>query len=135
MGDVNAKRILIVDDEITICRALSELLTMDGHHVEITCAAGDAIELCKMRHFDLIFLDYYLPEMTGEKVLSVLRRANPRQRIVLMSGQRPFPAVGQADFVIRKPFTAELIRSTVARFAGAARPAPLLGNPHPPRPA
>jgi len=113
----NPKDILVVDDEILICRALEELLTEDGHTVVTANTGGSAIELCKSRRFDLIFLDFYLPEMTGDQVLSILRRANPRQRVVLMSGGRPYPPVGTADDLIGKPFTSEVIREAVAKFA------------------
>jgi len=111
------KRILVVDDEPSICRTLSDLLSLDGHTVHTASAPGDAIELCRIRHFDLIFLDYFLPEMTGDKVLTILRRNNPKQRIVLISGQKPFPPVGAADFLVRKPFTAEMIREAIERYA------------------
>jgi len=113
----NPKDILIVDDEILICRALEELLLEDGHSVSTATSASTAIELCKSRPFHLIFLDYYLPEMTGDQVLTILRRANPRQRVVLMSGGRPYPPQGTADWLISKPFTSEVIRQAVAKFA------------------
>lgn len=115
--EAKPKDILVVDDEILICQALEQLLSEDGHSVATAKAAGTAIELCKSRRFDLIFLDYYLPEMTGAQVLTILRQANPRQRIVLMSGGRPFPPVGAANDLIAKPFSVEDIREAVANYA------------------
>jgi|SRR4051812_5798513 len=117
MADFSPKRILVVDDEDSICRAMTEILHLDGHEVETLSSTTDTIELCKRRHFDLIFLDYFLPEMNGDQVVSILRRGNPRQRIVLMSGQRPYPPMGEADFFIRKPFAVDVIRDAVTRFA------------------
>jgi len=117
MAEESPKRILIVDDEPTICRILTELLTLDGHAVHIATTPGDAIELCRMRHFDLVFLDYYLPEMTGDKLVGIIKRTNPRQKVVLMTGQRPFPRVGEAEFLIRKPFTTEVVSDVITRFA------------------
>ena len=111
------KRILVIDDEPVICRVLHDLLSLDGHYVHIAGTPGDAIELCRMRHFDLVFLDFYLPEMTGDKLLAILKRNNPKQRIVLMSGQKPYPKQGAADFQIRKPFTAEQIREAIDKYA------------------
>ena len=117
MAEQRSKRILVVDDEPIVCRTICDLLQLDGHDVQTVSTAGDAIELCKVHNYDLIFLDFYLPEMTGEQVLTIIRRSNPRQKVVVISGQKPFPAVGQADFLVRKPFTAEIIRNAVARFA------------------
>jgi CheY-like chemotaxis protein len=108
---------LIVDDEEIVCRAIEELLRADGHEVEVTTSSAEAVELCKIRHFDLIFMDYYLAEISGEQMLAILRRLNPRQRIVIMSGQKACPLVAQADFFIRKPFSTEIIRKSIARFA------------------
>src|SRR5256885_874934 len=81
MAEESPKRILVVDDEPTICRILTDLLTLDGHAVHIATTPGDAIELCRMRHFDLVFLDYYLPEMTGDKLVGIIKRTNPRQTV------------------------------------------------------
>jgi DNA-binding NtrC family response regulator len=117
VAQVSSKRILIVDDEPAVCLAIGELLRLDGHEVESTTTAEEAVELCKNSHFDLVFLDYYLSDTTGEELLGVFRRANPRQKIVIISGHRPYPIVGQADFLIRKPFTAEVIRRAIVRFA------------------
>ena len=117
MAQVSLKRILIVDDEPAVCQAIGELLRLDGHEVETATNAEEAVELCKNTHFDLVFLDYYLGDMNGEELLSVFRRANPRQKIVIISGHKPYPIVGQADFLIRKPFTPEVIRRAIVRFA------------------
>jgi CheY-like chemotaxis protein len=114
---VSPKRILVVDDEEAVCSTIDEFLRRDGHEVETTCVPGDAVEFCRKRYFDLIFLDYHLPETTGDQVVSQLRQINPRQRIVLMSGHRPYPPLGEADFFIRKPFAADILRDAVERFA------------------
>jgi len=114
---VSPKRILVVDDEEAVCSTIDEFLRRDGHEVETTCVPRDAIEFCRKRYFDLIFLDYHLPETTGDQVVSQLRQINPRQRIVLMSGHRPYPPLGEADFFIRKPFAADILRDAVERFA------------------
>src|SRR5438309_4644438 len=93
MAEESPKRILVVDDEPSICRILTDLLTLDGHAVHIATTPGDAIELCRTRHFDLVFLDFYLPEMTGDKLIAIIKRSSPRQKIVLMTGQRPIPRI------------------------------------------
>jgi len=107
----------VIDDEQAVCSTMHELLRRDGHEVEITSLPKDGVEFCKTRHFDLIFLDYHLPETTGDQVVSLLRQINPKQSIVLMSGHRPYPPLGEANFFIRKPFEADILRDAVERFA------------------
>jgi CheY-like chemotaxis protein len=109
--------ILVVDDDHEICHVLVEMLELDGHKVEIATSAGEAIAACRRRSFDLVFLDFYLPEMTGDKIVSILRRADPRQRIVIISGGKPYAEVKDADFFLRKPFEIESVRNVVDRFA------------------
>jgi CheY-like chemotaxis protein len=111
------KRILIVDDEPSICRIVVELLQGDGHDAHAATTPEEALELCRTLSFDLIFVDHCLSEMSAEELLAILRRAKPRQKIVLISGQKPPPAVGQADCLVKKPFTADTIRDAVALYA------------------
>ena len=62
----------------------------------------------------------YLANVTGDQVVTAVRGSNAKQRIVLMSGHRPYPPIGEADFFIRKPCTADVIRDAIARFAEPA---------------
>jgi CheY-like chemotaxis protein len=117
VGQVGSKRILVVDDEAVVSNAICDLLRLDGFEVETAASGQQAIQLCQSCDFDLIFLDFYLPDMQGDALITVLRRTNPRQKIIVVSGHRPLPSVPQAEFLIRKPFTAEVIRKAVARFA------------------
>ena len=117
MSQAGSKRILVVDDETVVSEAIANLLRLDNHEVELAGSAQAAIALCENCDFDLIFLDFYLPDMNADELITVLRRTNPRQKIVIISGHRPLPVVPQAEFFIRKPFNAEVIRKAVARFA------------------
>ena len=111
------RRILVVDDEPVVSEAIANLLRLDGHEVELAANGQAAITQCESCDFDLIFLDFYLPDMNADQLITILRRTNPRQKIVIVSGHRPLPMVPQAEFFIRKPFNAEVVRKAVARFA------------------
>jgi CheY-like chemotaxis protein len=117
MGQPSPKRILIVDDESSICRVLTDLLRLDGHDSTVAQTGGEAIELCKARQFDLVLLDFQLPEMTGDQISNMIRCSNPKQKIVLMSGHKLQPTMDNADHCVRKPFTAQVIRDAIERFA------------------
>jgi len=117
VGQAGSKRILVVDDEPVVSDAIANLLRLDGHEVEVVANGQAAITQCESCDFDLIFLDFYLPDMNADQLITVLRRTNPRQKIVVISGHRPLPVVPQAEFFIRKPFSAEVVRKAVTRFA------------------
>ena len=116
----NGKSILVVDDEVGVCTALGELLAGDGYSVSTVTSGDSALELCKTRTFDLIFLDFYLPDTTGDRVVALVKWNYPGQAIVLMSGERPCPPLGKADWFISKPFSPTAIREAVAKFASPA---------------
>ena len=119
-SNISGKKILIVDDEVHVCTALGDILAADGHSISTVTSGDSALELCKTRTFDLIFLDFYLPDTTGDRVVAILRWNYPRQAIVLMSGERPSPPLGKADWFIPKPFSPTAIREAVAKFASPA---------------
>lgn len=67
-------RILIVDDEPSICWGLRELMTDAGHDVTTAASAEAALTLCQSARFDVIVLDVRLPGMDGLTAIHHLRR-------------------------------------------------------------
>jgi CheY-like chemotaxis protein len=49
-------------------------LAAAGYHVETASSGGRALVLCRQRHFDAITLDLILPDMSGQDLLSEIRR-------------------------------------------------------------
>lgn len=119
-------RILIVDDNIGICKVLSALCLSAGHQVVGTLADGAAIEdsvrrLCP----DLVCLDYNLPGRDGLELLLAIHAVTPEIDVVFMTGsdeagieQRAADA-GASGFV-RKPFSQAQIIDEL-RAVGEAR--------------
>ena len=61
-------RILLVDDEPAIQRALGPLLRSRGYDVEIAATGADALRLAAGRTPDLVVLDLGLPDIEGTEV-------------------------------------------------------------------
>jgi DNA-binding NtrC family response regulator len=80
-------RILVVDDEALIRWSLCELLRIHGHHVVEAASAGDARAALNddMPPFDVVLLDYRLPDSNDLNLLAEIRRRMPTSAVVLMT--------------------------------------------------
>ena len=76
MGTNNSQlqpRILCVDDEPVGLTVRKLLLERKGYAVETASNGPSAIDMFKIRPFDLVLLDYYMPAMNGAEVARAMR--------------------------------------------------------------
>ncbi len=78
-------RILIVDDEATICWALRESLADDGHDVEVASSAEEGLRIAASNSLDAIMLDVRLPGMDGLTAIGRFRELIGPAPIVIMT--------------------------------------------------
>ncbi len=104
-------RILLVDDEPAIQRALGPLLRSRGYEVEIAGSGADALRLAAGRAPDLVVLDLGLPDIEGTEVCRRLRSASDVPIIVLSARGSQADKVQAldlgADDYVTKPFGPE----------------------------
>ena len=82
-----SRSILVVDDEDVVRRTLVELLEVLGHRASASQGGREAIDRLQAgESFDLIILDLNMPGLDGGETLARLRRAHPRQRVLLATG-------------------------------------------------
>lgn len=86
MTDISKGRILIVDDEPSLCESLEMLLTEVGYEVSTAVDGFDALLRLKTFTPDVIISDLNMPQMSGFELLSVLRRRFPEIAVAAMSG-------------------------------------------------
>jgi DNA-binding NtrC family response regulator len=104
-------RILVVDDEALIRWSLLETLTSGGHAVVEAGDAASAVQAVTAAAvpFDVVLLDFRLPDSNDLALLSCLRRLAPATRIIVMTAYGT-PEILQkamdlgAYRVITKPF-------------------------------
>ena len=65
--------ILVVDDHETIRRLLCEVLSRMGHNATEAGNGVEALNLCQKHDFDLLILDYRMPDMDGLEVAERLK--------------------------------------------------------------
>jgi two-component system, OmpR family, response regulator MprA len=113
-------RVLIVDDEPAVRRALERALRHFGYEV-VSAGGGDsAYELLAHERFDAILLDIRMPLMAGDALFVAIVRRWPelRDRIILMSGDGDSAARGWSEELkgrplLDKPFNFETLHQTI----------------------
>lgn len=70
---VNLKKILIVEDDISIHNALEELLQEANYKIDNAYSGTEAMLLLEKEKYDLILLDLMLPAMNGEKIIEKVK--------------------------------------------------------------
>lgn len=79
-------RILIVDDDTSICRTLSLILEDKGHTVQTANTGKEAIEKCSKTMFDVAILDIKLPDIEGTELLKALPQTTSKMVKVVFTG-------------------------------------------------
>ena len=78
-------RILVVDDEIEICNALKDFLSLKGYHVHTAQNGPAALEMVKTVKPHVILLDIIMPDMDGMEVLSEIRKTDTETGVVMIT--------------------------------------------------
>jgi CheY-like chemotaxis protein len=116
---MSAKRILLVDDDPLVVDFLLLLLNREGHTVEAASNAEAGLEEFLRGPFDVVITDLELPGMRGDELAAQLRRINPDQRIILISGFPPEVPPPSCDLVLGKPLSALELRAALAALESA----------------
>ena len=114
----NVIRIMVVDDEASICRNVEKILTKNNY--EVTCAnsAQEALDKMQNESFNLMITDIVMPQMNGLELLKKVKSQWPQTKALTMtafaSTDTAFRAIrlGALDY-LPKPFTPKELRSMV----------------------
>src|ERR1700675_3596780 len=105
-SDPELKRavLLCIDDSEDVLECEKTFLESFGYTV-LTAASGDkGLELASMHSVDVVIVDYFMPEMTGEEVAMEMRRVRPLAPIILLTGAVDVPdqALSLVDALVAK---------------------------------
>ncbi|MEE9543295.1 MAG: sigma-54 dependent transcriptional regulator [Thermodesulfobacteriota bacterium] len=118
-------KILVVDDEAQMRKALEAVLERKGYEVVVAENGAEALLKIKAGAFDAMITDIKMPGMSGIELLRSVRAVNPSLPILMMTAygtiENAIEAMkeGASDYIL-KPFPSEIIESAVARALGGA---------------
>jgi two-component system, OmpR family, response regulator len=127
--------VLVIDDELLIRWALSAALSEAGHAVVDAPDGSGGLRavMTAPQAFDVVFLDFRLPDSSDFTLLTAIRTWAPRSAVVLMTASGTPEMVAEAYRlgvyrVLNKPFDLVEVHNVVAAVSGASRT--LGGNFH-----
>lgn len=82
---MSKKSILIVDDDLSMCRVLCMLLGTMGYRCICSGDGREALERFREDTFDLVIADIMMPEMGGLELLGRIKESRPETPVVMMS--------------------------------------------------
>jgi DNA-binding NtrC family response regulator len=118
--------ILIIDDEIEIRESLQTLLEMEGYSVETAGDGEDGLSHIAARPFDLVLLDFALPDRNGIEILADIRERDPELAVIMITAYGTVEnavnamQAGATNF-IQKPWDNEKLLADVRTAVGRRR--------------
>lgn len=79
------KKILIIDDDPTICLMLQGLLKRKGFDADTVFSAGEALKRLENIQFDLVLSDFRLPDFDGLELLQKIKAMHPHVPVIIMT--------------------------------------------------
>lgn len=113
-------KVLVVDDEVSILKALERLLQRSGYRVFTATTGADAMKLLLQEQCQIIISDFRMPGMSGGELLSKIKGLYPEMVCLVLSGYADFQSVlqllnsGTAFRFLQKPWEDEQLLAEIA---------------------
>ena len=112
----NPYRILVVDDSLTIRRALELVLKPHGYALDFASDGREALDRCEAKMPDVVLLDWNMPVMSGMEFLKLLRQRGhaDQPKVVFCTTENDMAHIraaleAGADEYVMKPFDRETL--------------------------
>lgn len=112
-------RILVIEDEVNVAKALKMILGEAGYEVDVAVTGRSALDHCEGSYFDLLIADLRLPDINGMDVIRKVKRDHPDAQVLVITGHATVQSAVEAmklgvfDY-LPKPFTEEQLKTAVA---------------------
>jgi two-component system response regulator QseB len=111
-------KLLLVEDDENLRETVQDWLIFEKHTVEIAITGPEALEQLSISQYDLIVLDWYLPDIDGLEVLKRYRASGGTAPVLMFSGRDSDEArqagldAGATKFLI-KPFRLQELSANI----------------------
>jgi anti-anti-sigma factor len=121
---MNEKLILIVDDELDICREISGYLSTKGYKVICAGDGMDGVKMFQQHKPILVLTDYKMPVMNGIELLKAVKSTNKDIHVVLISGAADTKIIVEAmkddafDFLLKPvdlPHLLDIVKTAISK--------------------
>jgi len=114
-------KILLIDDDEWIRDSMSLFFESEGCNLKALESAGEGLKMLKNKNYDIIIVDYRLPDMDGLEFFKRIQESHPNAFKILITAYGSKELLSEAkemgvhDF-IEKPFTSETIEESLSRL-------------------
>jgi two-component system OmpR family response regulator len=107
-------RILIIEDEVTLNKTLSEGLKEFGYQNDVAENISDGRYFLGIRNYNLVLLDWMLPDGNGVDIIAEIKERSPKTSVIVLSARDDKESEIEAlragaDDYIKKPFDFEIL--------------------------
>ena len=111
-------RILLIEDDVTICRLLKEGLEDESYAVDVAHDGSEGYRTASADEYDVIILDIMLPEMNGYEVCRSLRNDGNKTPILMLTARDAERDIVEgldtgADDYLAKPFSFDVLLARI----------------------
>ena len=113
-------KILVVDDDNNLRETMVDLLEIEGYKVYQAGNAKECLDICANEFFNIILMDYNLPDETGLELIRKIRAFNQDSQIIMITAYASLNAIMEAmqesvyDFLV-KPVDFDYLKRTISR--------------------
>jgi len=114
------RRVLIIDDEKSICKLLSRALSNRGIETDVAENGQEGLEKYHQEYFDIVVTDVRMPGIDGNSVAHQIRNSNrPKTPIIGITGTSWLADNGEFDLVFEKPMSIHSFVDTIINIPPA----------------
>jgi CheY-like chemotaxis protein len=111
-----ATRVLLVDDEPLVLKAMKMLLAIEGFTAQAADSGPAALAHLEAGRFDLVITDNAMPGMSGVELAGVIKTRWPSMPVIMLSGNPPSQPLACLDLVLHKPGDASILAESIRKM-------------------